>query len=502
MATFKIRRGLEAGRPDLAVGEPGFCTDTGHLYVGSTSGDVGINAHYITPEAYGASGGVADDSIPFQNMINSLVDNTPQKIVCAGSYRIANVVIPVNKQEIHFAGKNSAIVGGGASEIRGVFANSILFSVANGLYNLRFSDILLSNCGTVVEIPPGSIINTLSFNNVGIQEISDRAIFSRGGAGFGIISLQLSEVNFYHCLYGIYSTYLDYLNNLHCTKCSWANPIDGGWQVYVGGLNGDGSNTNLTFKDCLMNGTPVSTSIPFFFGGYLGTVVLDGVHFADYVLTPATNAGFELITLGGDGAGNGVRSLSIVNCDAVNERSHFINITATTIGRLRLENNIIRTSTPGSRIVELFNRIDRPVSINNTYAADTVLAANAAFVSIGDSDLTGFSIPAVSQVPIAGQGIVRATGGAAHLQAYSDSNNYIDVSLTGGVGSVLSVIGGGYGQTDINVNGGIVRLGNGQVRIRALASFANNAAAVLGGLVSGDLYCETGTDPLRIARVI
>ena len=35
----------------------------------------------------------------------------------------------------------------------------------------------------------------------------------------------------------------------------------------------------------------------------------------------------------------------------------------------------------------------------------------------------------------------------------------------------------------------------------ALPSYANNAAALLGGLVAGDFYCETGTNPLRIAKV-
>ena len=35
----------------------------------------------------------------------------------------------------------------------------------------------------------------------------------------------------------------------------------------------------------------------------------------------------------------------------------------------------------------------------------------------------------------------------------------------------------------------------------SLTQYANNAAALIGGLVAGDLYTETGTDPLRVAVV-
>lgn len=44
-------------------------------------------------------------------------------------------------------------------------------------------------------------------------------------------------------------------------------------------------------------------------------------------------------------------------------------------------------------------------------------------------------------------------------------------------------------------------IGGGRTGLR-LPSFANNAAAVAGGLISGELYCETGSDPLRVAKVI
>lgn len=35
---LEIRRGLKADLPVLANGEPGFCTDTGELFIGTTGG--------------------------------------------------------------------------------------------------------------------------------------------------------------------------------------------------------------------------------------------------------------------------------------------------------------------------------------------------------------------------------------------------------------------------------------------------------------------------------
>lgn len=37
---IQIRRGLESAIGALAIGELGYCTDTGKLYIGSTSGNV------------------------------------------------------------------------------------------------------------------------------------------------------------------------------------------------------------------------------------------------------------------------------------------------------------------------------------------------------------------------------------------------------------------------------------------------------------------------------
>jgi hypothetical protein len=51
--TLKFNRGLAAGLPSLAVGEPAFTTDTHELYIGSGSGNINITG---TPGATGADG--------------------------------------------------------------------------------------------------------------------------------------------------------------------------------------------------------------------------------------------------------------------------------------------------------------------------------------------------------------------------------------------------------------------------------------------------------------
>jgi hypothetical protein len=56
--TLKFNRGLSAGLPSLAVGEPAFTTDTHQLYVGSGSGNINITG------ATGATGAAGADGFP------------------------------------------------------------------------------------------------------------------------------------------------------------------------------------------------------------------------------------------------------------------------------------------------------------------------------------------------------------------------------------------------------------------------------------------------------
>lgn len=43
MDALQFKRGMEENLPQLKIGEPAFCTDTGNLYIGGSSGNLRIN---------------------------------------------------------------------------------------------------------------------------------------------------------------------------------------------------------------------------------------------------------------------------------------------------------------------------------------------------------------------------------------------------------------------------------------------------------------------------
>jgi len=48
---IQFYRGAQAQLPTLNPGEPGFCTDTGSLFVGTSSGNVGVGVVVETTQA-------------------------------------------------------------------------------------------------------------------------------------------------------------------------------------------------------------------------------------------------------------------------------------------------------------------------------------------------------------------------------------------------------------------------------------------------------------------
>jgi hypothetical protein len=61
---IQMRRGPEKDLPVLLEGEPAWCTDTGHLYVGTTNGNFCINA---TPTITITYWGTEEDAIKRRN---------------------------------------------------------------------------------------------------------------------------------------------------------------------------------------------------------------------------------------------------------------------------------------------------------------------------------------------------------------------------------------------------------------------------------------------------
>lgn len=76
MATLQFKRGLAAGIPTLAAGEPGWTTDTNELYVGTGSGNIliGPGGGYSDEEAQDAVGTILVDSSTIDFTYN---DGTP-----------------------------------------------------------------------------------------------------------------------------------------------------------------------------------------------------------------------------------------------------------------------------------------------------------------------------------------------------------------------------------------------------------------------------------------
>lgn len=74
--TLKFNRGLAAGLPSLAVGEPAFTTDTRRLYVGSSAGNINIS---------GALGGVVGTTPGVTSSTGLRTSGTPATIAMATS---------------------------------------------------------------------------------------------------------------------------------------------------------------------------------------------------------------------------------------------------------------------------------------------------------------------------------------------------------------------------------------------------------------------------------
>ena len=100
------------------------------------------------------------------------------------------------------------------------------------------------------------------------------------------------------------------------------------------------------------------------------------------------------------------------------------------------------------------------------------------------------------------------------LRVYNTSDasgaltNYERLTITGVLGASLNITaetaGGGADNLDIILTPsgtGLVRIGA-RLRVTNCPNYANNAAALAGGLVSGDFYTVTGTNPLQVAKVI
>jgi hypothetical protein len=125
MPKIKLKRGLEANLPVLDIGEPGFTTDTGKMFVGGTTGNVGFAQQSIVdglsssvekkvqkgdlsinPKDYGAAGdGVSDDTSALQSAFNAGMANGVPVLLGNKVYKTTSTLT---------GGSNLHLIGNGA----------------------------------------------------------------------------------------------------------------------------------------------------------------------------------------------------------------------------------------------------------------------------------------------------------------------------------------------------------------------------------------------------
>lgn len=116
---IQVRRGNYANLPNLAQGELGYCLDTKELFIGGINGNdkVSKNPIYVNVKDFHAVGdGVADDTIPIQNAINSLSQTGGTVFIPAGTYRLTTFLQIKNYSiTVQGEGKSSLLLCNSAS---------------------------------------------------------------------------------------------------------------------------------------------------------------------------------------------------------------------------------------------------------------------------------------------------------------------------------------------------------------------------------------------------
>lgn len=249
-----------------------------------------------------------------------------------------------------------------------------LFTFGNNCLNITFKRITFYNTDIAFLIPPGSLVSQIEFEECTFVTISDKAFsitdISAGGSG-GLIKATFRNCYFYLFKYGFHSIQNAEVNNLHFDNCAFENPSNGGYQIYIGGVDNNTINTNISIENSLFGGTSATTSIPIYIGR-TGIVTLRNLHFADYGLTGGVNDGLELITLAGDVSNFGPEHLTIENCDIQSNRGSLINMTASGgMGKMKLDGNRLTSLRAGDAIILNANKIGRLISIGDRWSSDT-----------------------------------------------------------------------------------------------------------------------------------
>jgi len=136
---------------------------------------------------------------------------------------------------------------------------------------------------------------------------------------------------------------------------------------------------------------------------------------------------------------------------------------------------------------EAVGNITAPFSLAGTTRSRTkaILAGNGAYPVLGTAN-GSFEIPSTDELWGIYEGLEAGTGGGWIQVMRNDGATAYRLILQPAGGRV------GIGKTNPMTN----------FAVNGLPSYANDAAALLAGATSGDFYCETGTNPLRVCREI
>jgi hypothetical protein len=357
-----------------------------------------IGLEEVTPEMFGAIGdGITDDTDALKKMLHcidtfQITGTSPTiKIRINGLYKVSGLAIAESQKNLNFEGRGKQFdpnVG-----FKGKSNETVIFTVSDTEYDIQsltFSNLAFRDAATAVKLSPDALVGKLHFEGVTFNTMEKAIHLTATGKFKGLVMGSCHRCLFYNTKYGFYSEHGGLVNNFHFDKTSWEHPIGGGYQVYIGGIDGDLSDTIITIKNCVFNAREDATSIPIYIKGRAGNVVLDSVHFADYGYTET-----ELITLDGEdlimpdgtkkeGAGAGVDLLSISNSFIGNRGSLINNVAGGGVGIIALNMNYLATGREGAQVLTNARKVSRIISTGNLYAAAARMDDSPYFFSMGD----------------------------------------------------------------------------------------------------------------------
>lgn len=119
-----------------------------------------------------------------------------------------------------------------------------------------------------------------------------------------------------------------------------------------------------------------------------------------------------------------------------------------------------------------------------------------AFVTGGST----FTLAEIARINTIGLGVGTVPGTIFHIKQATDVNIRVSGNVALGAGSISINATNDANNSNIplEVRASVVGFTLGRVRIALIPSYANNASAIAGGLVAGDLYQGTSGDPRPI----